>query len=222
MQEPAHRVLVRLRLFRFVRGAARRAHAPRRPRRTGIRIDGAVHQDARAGSRSAPRSRRARPRPRSSWRPMKPTTAGGNELAGNQQSARVAKHAQLQREAQLVVRGRRRAPMFCSSCRRPDQANGVTAPRGHPPGGGRARKSPCVRARPDRAASESIPADSGAKVWRGCELISARRPGSAGGRRVSGWLNGTYPLSDPTPFTGLEPALALARNSLATAAFRLR
>ena len=44
------------------RGAARRAHAPRRPRRTGIRTDGAARPDARAGSRTAPRSRRARPR----------------------------------------------------------------------------------------------------------------------------------------------------------------
>ena len=35
LDEPAHQVLVRLRLFRF--GAARRVHVPPRPRRTGIR-----------------------------------------------------------------------------------------------------------------------------------------------------------------------------------------
>ena len=47
----------------LLRGAPRRAHAPRRPRRTGIRTGGAASPDARAGSRTAPRSRRAPPRP---------------------------------------------------------------------------------------------------------------------------------------------------------------
>ena len=47
----------------LLREAPRRAHAPRRPRRTGIRTGGAAPKDARAGSRTAPRSRRAPPRP---------------------------------------------------------------------------------------------------------------------------------------------------------------
>ena len=47
----------------LLRGAGPRAHAPRRPRRTGIRTGGAVRQDARVGSRTAPRSRRVRPHP---------------------------------------------------------------------------------------------------------------------------------------------------------------
>ena len=38
-----------------------------------------------------------------------------HELARSQQATRVAEHAQLQREAQLCCRGRRRAPMFCRS-----------------------------------------------------------------------------------------------------------
>ena len=38
-----------------LRGTARRAHAPRRPRRTGTRTGGAALPDARAGSRTAPR-----------------------------------------------------------------------------------------------------------------------------------------------------------------------
>ena len=47
----------------LLRGAGLRAHAPHRPRRTGIRTGGAAQQDDRAGSRTAPRSRRGRPRP---------------------------------------------------------------------------------------------------------------------------------------------------------------
>ena len=45
----------------LLRGAGPRAHAPHRPRRTGIRTGGAVRRDARAGSRTAPRSRRGWP-----------------------------------------------------------------------------------------------------------------------------------------------------------------
>ena len=63
LDEPPDQVLVRLRLRcffvelfnEFTRGAARRT--------TGIRTGGAAPPDARAGSRTAPRSRRAPPRP---------------------------------------------------------------------------------------------------------------------------------------------------------------
>ena len=74
LDEPAHQVLVRLRPWRFFAEPGPRAHAPRRPRRTGIRTGGAVIHDGRR-----------------------------NELARSQQAARVAEHAQLQREAQLVA-----------------------------------------------------------------------------------------------------------------------
>ena len=84
------------------RGAARRAHARRRPRKTGIRRNGAARPDARAGFRPAPRSRRARP---VQVELATDETHDGrrHELAGSQQAAGVAAHVQLQREAQLVA-----------------------------------------------------------------------------------------------------------------------
>ena len=95
--EPADQVLVRLRLFRFfsepldefTRRAAREGPEADRRRKFG------------KSARSSPS--------RSSWRPMK-SDGRRHELARSQQAARVAEHAQLQREASLLREPRSAAP----------------------------------------------------------------------------------------------------------------